>query len=154
MIHEGPENTMRSMGIRKILVVDDEESMCTVVTRFLAMSGYDCQSTTDPVQALSILEPDDFDLVISDIRMHGMDGLDLVREIRRKYPAIDTIIMSGFSGDYTYSDIIEAGAVDFIAKPIALPELEAKITRVNRERSALAELKNIHEAIKRSFAEM
>ncbi len=145
---------MKSIGIRKILVVDDEELLCNILIRFLAKSGYDCQSTTDPVQALSILEPDDFDLVISDIRMHGMDGLDLVREIRRKYPAIDTIIMSGFSGDYTYSDIIEAGAVDFIAKPIELPELKAKITRVNRERSALAELKDAHEAIKRSFAEM
>jgi PAS domain S-box-containing protein len=86
--------------------------------------------------------------------MGGMDGLDLVREIQRKYPAIDTIIMSGFTGDYTYGEVIEAGAVDFIAKPIALPEFEAKITRVNRERKALAELKDAHEAIRRSFADM
>ena len=145
---------MKYMDIKKILLVDDEESMCIMLTKFLARSGYDCQSTTDPVQALSILGRDDFDLVISDIKMDCMDGLDLVREIHRKYPAIDTIIMSGFTGDYTYSDVIEAGAVDFIAKPIELPELEAKITRVNRERRLLAELREANENVRLSLAEM
>jgi DNA-binding response OmpR family regulator len=145
---------MKSMDIRKILVVDDEESMCNMLTSFLAMSGYECQSTTGPAQALAILEHDDFDLVISDIRMDGMDGVDLVHKICRRYPAIDTIIMSGFTGDFTYSDIIEAGAVDFIAKPIELPELQAKITRVNRERKTLAESREAHEAIKHSLAVM
>ncbi len=145
---------MKSMDIRKVLVVDDEESMCNMLTSFLAMSGYECQSTTDPSQALAILEHDDFDLVISDIRMDGMDGVDLVHEICRQYPAIDTIIMSGFTSDFTYSDIIEAGAVDFIAKPIELPELQAKITRVNRERKTLAESREAHEAIKHALAVM
>ena len=141
------------MEIRRILVVDDDESMCTVAKGFLTINGYYSQSTTDPLQALSILEHDDFDLVIADIRMVGMDGLDLVRKICRKYPAIDTIIMSGFTGDYTYSDIIEAGAVDFIAKPIAPPELrKAKITRVNRERGMLAGIRAANEAIQISLA--
>lgn len=145
---------MKSMDIRKILVVDDDEAMCNMVTSFLAMIGYNCQSTTDPARALAILEHDDFDLLISDIRMNGMDGLDLIREVHGKYPAIDTIIMSGFTGDYSYGDVIEAGAVDFIAKPIALSEFEAKIARVSRERKVLAELKEAHEATKRSFADM
>jgi PAS domain S-box-containing protein len=145
---------MKTTDIGKILVVDDEESMCNLLISFLAMSGYYCKSTTDSAQALAMLEHDDFDLVISDIRMEGMDGLDLVREICRKYPTIDTIIMSGFTGDYTYSDVIEAGAVDFIAKPISLPELKAKITRVNREHKTLAEVRDAHEAIKHSLAVM
>ena len=138
---------MKSKDIRRILVVDDDESMCTVVIGFLAMSGYYSQSTTDPAQALSILEHDDFDLVISDIRMNGMDGLDLVREIGRKYPAIDTIIMSGFTGDYTYSDIIEAGASDFITKPFQLPELKAKLERIDRERKIQRELRELNIAM-------
>ncbi len=145
---------MNGMGIRKILVVDDDEAMCSMVTSFLAMIGYYCQSATGPSQALAILEHEDYDLVISDIRMDGMDGLDLVRDIHRKYPVIDTIIISGFTGDYTYGDVIEAGAVDFISKPISLPEFEAKITRISRERKALAELRDAHEATKHSFAEL
>ena len=128
------------MEIRKILVVDDEELICKVITSFLEMNGYRCQSVTEPLRALEILEIDSFDLVISDIRMNGMDGISLTRKICNEYPAIDTIVMSGFAGDYGYHDIIEAGAADFIGKPVSLPELQAKIARVNRERRMLAEL--------------
>jgi PAS domain S-box-containing protein len=131
---------MKSMEIRKILVVDDEELICKVITSFLEMNGYRCQSVTEPLRALEILENDTFDLVISDIRMNGMDGINLTRNICSKYPAIDTIIMSAFTGDYAYHDIIEAGASDFIGKPVSLPELQAKIARINRERRMLEEL--------------
>jgi PAS domain S-box-containing protein len=145
---------MGNPGIRKILVVDDEESMCAMVTTFLENSGYSCQSATEPFNALSMLMHDEFDLVISDIRMNGMDGLALTREIRRRFPAVDTIIMSGFTGDYAYSDIIEAGAVDFIGKPLSLTELKAKIARASRERRMLSELREANEKIEAALFEM
>jgi len=146
---------MTKGGIKKVLVVDDEEPMCNMVMSFLAMNGFWCQGATDPIKALEILKDDnDFDLVISDIRMNGMDGIDLTRNIFNNYPAIDTIVMSAFTGDYAYSDIIEAGAVDFIGKPLSLSELGAKIARVNRERTVRAELREANEAIQCSLAEM
>src|SRR5208337_5598544 len=118
---------MGNMDIIKVLIVDDEELICSLLSSFLKMNGYYCQSTTEPLQALDMLKRNDFDLVISDIRMNDMDGLALTREILKTYPAVDTIIMSAFTGDYEYSDIIEAGAVDFIGKPLSLRELKAKI---------------------------
>ncbi len=145
---------MRSAGIRKILVVDDEESMCRLLTVFMEMNGYRCQSATDPLKALEMLKSDDFDLVITDIRMDGMDGLDLTREIRKTFPAVDTIVMSAFTGDYAYSNIIEAGAADFIGKPLSLTELKAKIGRVDREHKMVAELREANEAINCTLADM
>ncbi|MGC8495089.1 MAG: response regulator, partial [Syntrophobacteraceae bacterium] len=61
--------------ISRILVVDDEQSMCTMLTKFLRSSGYYCESLTEPAKALSILKKGGFELVISDIQMAGIDGL-------------------------------------------------------------------------------
>ena len=145
---------MGNMDITKVLIVDDEESVCSLIANFLEINGYRCQGATEPLKALHMLEHDDFDLVISGIRMKGMDGLDLTREIRKTYPSIDTIVMSGSTGDYEYSDIIEAGAIDFIGEPLSLLELKAKMARVNQERRMLAELREANEKIQLSLAEM
>jgi DNA-binding response OmpR family regulator len=138
---------MESEHSKRILVVDDEKKMCLMLRKFLRQEGYNCQSTTDPAEALAMLEQNDFDLVISDIRMQGMSGLELLRELRLKRPGVDTIIMTGFTSEHTYSDIIEAGAADFIGKPFRLPELKAKIERVNRERRMMRELQETNTAL-------
>ncbi|MDR3553430.1 MAG: response regulator [Syntrophobacteraceae bacterium] len=145
---------MRSGAIRKILVVDDEEAIGIIMSSFLQKIGCYCQSATSPVEALEILEGNHFDLVISDIRMSDMDGLELIREIRARFPSVDTMIMSGFLGDYSYSDVINAGAVDFIAKPVSFPELQAKIVRLNQEHKIFMELKEANKKIKLSLVEM
>ena len=149
-----PESKMGNMDIVKVLIVDHEESVCSLIADFLKINGYNCRGATDPLKALDMLKDDDFDLVISGIRMKGMDGLDLTREIRKIYPSIDTIVMSGNTEDYEYSDIIEAGAIDFIGEPLSLLELKAKIARVNQERIMFAELREANEKIQLSLAEM
>lgn len=73
-----------------------------------------------------------FELVISDIKMAGIDGLHLLSEILKIDPGLDTIMMTGHTSVYTYSDIIKAVAADFIAKPFRLPELKAKMERIGR----------------------
>jgi DNA-binding NarL/FixJ family response regulator len=136
-----------SREIERILVVDDESGICTMLVRFLISCGYDCESTTDPVKALSMLEEGEFDLIISDIKMPGMNGLQLLSAISKIDRDIDTIIMTGFTDDYTYSDIIKEGATDFISKPFQTDEIKAKIDRINRERQILRELKESNIAI-------
>jgi FixJ family two-component response regulator len=133
--------------IKKILVVDDEQNICALLTKFLRSSGYSCDSTTDPAEALEVLKRDSFELVISDIKMEGMDGLRLLSEIIKIDPEVDTIMMTGHTGIYTYSDIIKAGAADFIAKPFQLPELKAKMERIERERKIQRELKELNIAL-------
>jgi FixJ family two-component response regulator len=134
--------------IKRILVVDDEQEFCAMLTGFLQSSGYECQSSTDPLKALSTLKQGDFELVISDVVMPGMDGLQLLSLIPGVDPALDVIIMTGFTEDYSYSDIIKAGAVDFISKPFFLSELKAKVERANRERKMQRDLQEFNIALK------
>ena len=133
--------------IKKVLVVDDEQDICAMLTEFLQSSGYFCESATDPAKALEALKRNDFELVISDIKMPGIDGLQLLSEILKIDPELDTIMMTGYTGVYTYSDIIKAGAADFIAKPFQLPELKAKMERIDRERKMQRELRELNIAM-------
>ncbi len=130
--------------IKRVLVVDDDQHICAVLTKSLRSSGYSCESTTDPAKALGTIKRDGFELVISDIVMPGIDGLQLVSEILKIDPGIDTIMMTGHFVVYTYSDIIRAGAADFILKPFELPELEAKMERIDRERKMQRELRELN----------
>jgi len=130
--------------IKKILVVDDEQDICALLTGFLRSSGYSCESTTDPAKALETLKRNDFELVISDIKMAGIDGLQLLSEILKIDPDLDTIMMTGYTSIYTYSDIIKAGATDFIAKPFQLPELKAKMERIDREWKMRRDLRELN----------
>lgn len=145
---------MKSGAIKKILIVDDEEAICSIMSSFLQRMGYYCEVATGPFEALEILGNNHFDMVISDMRMNGMDGLELIGEIHKRFASLDVIIMSGFAGNYSYSDIINAGAVDFIGKPVSLPELQAKIVRVDQERRIFGKLKEANNKIKLSLAKM
>jgi FixJ family two-component response regulator len=133
--------------INKILVIDDEQDICNMLTKFLRSSGYSCESFPDPAKAMEVLKRNGFDLVISDIKIAGIDGLRLLSEIHKIDPGLATIMMTGYTNIYTYSDIIKAGAVDFIAKPFQLPELEAKIERIDRERKMRRQLHEVNMAL-------
>ena len=133
--------------IKKVLIVDDEQDICAVLTKFLRSSGYSCESFTDPARALEVLRRNGFDLVISDIKMAGIDGLQLLSEIIKIDPGVDMIMMTGHASVYSYSDIIKAGAADFIAKPFQLPELKAKVERIDRERKMQRELRELNIAM-------
>jgi len=133
--------------IKGVLVVDDEQNICAMLTKFLRSSGYACESVNEPAKALEVLKRNGFELVISDIRMAGSDGLQLLTEILQIDPGLDTIMMTGYTNVYTYSDIIRAGATDFIAKPFELPELKAKIERIDRERKMQRELQEFNIAM-------
>jgi DNA-binding NarL/FixJ family response regulator len=76
--------------------------------------------------------------------MPEMDGLELMRNLPKVDSSPDVIITTGFTQDYTYSDIIKGGAADFLTKPFALPELKAKLERIGRERRMQRELRELN----------
>jgi DNA-binding NarL/FixJ family response regulator len=138
---------MERKFIKSVLVVDDERAMCLTLREFLQRSGYECRTSANGAEALDMLKSGEFNLMISDIKMPEKDGMDLLREVCAGYPGIETIMMTGQAAEYTYSQIIEAGAADFIRKPFELPELRAKIERIERERSLLRDLKETNSAL-------
>ncbi len=125
-----------------VLVVDDDDQCRRVLLNYLELIRCASRGAADGPEALGILGQERFDLVVSDIKMNGMDGVELMREAHRTYPQIPFIIMTGYALEYSYHDIINAGASDFIAKPFSLGELRAKIWRIQKEKEILRQLQN------------
>jgi len=85
-------------------------------------------------EALSILKENSIHVIITDIILPGMDGLDLTEEVKTKYSSTDVIVMTGYSGDYSYEEVINKGASDLVFKPVRFEELLLRLKRVLKER--------------------
>ncbi len=128
----------------KALVVDDEDEFGKILEELLKHRGFNSNHVTGATEALTeIRENGPYTFVITDIVMPGMDGLELTNEINREFPDVCVIVMTGYSDDYKYVEVVNAGATDFINKPFRVEELEAKIRRGIIERNTKQELKRL-----------
>jgi signal transduction histidine kinase len=123
-----------------VLIVDDDEGIREVLQEIIQLFGFTCKSAESAEEALESLRKQSFELMITDIKMPGMDGMELLKRAKKQSESLDIIMMTGFSVDYSFSDVVMAGASDIIPKPINLEEVEAKIKRVVRERTLRKEL--------------
>jgi PAS domain S-box-containing protein len=117
-----------------VLIVDDVTEVRDLCAELIQGLGLRVATAADGAQAKKLLAGQTFSLVVSDISMPGLDGLQLTRFIKKHYPALDVILMTAFNMRYSYDDVMAAGAVDFIQKPFSKEEFEAKIKRMLRER--------------------
>ena len=118
---------------RKILIVEDDLAVRESMAEFISTTGYDCQAASCAEEAIDILEKSDIQVVITDIMMPGMDGLELTDSIKKDYD-IDVIVMTGYCGQYSYEEAIGKGASDFVFKPLRFQELLLRLKRVFKER--------------------
>ena len=132
-----------------ILVVDDEEDIREILQRIINAAGYDCSVAGNAVDALKVLEEKNVDVVMTDIVMPGLDGIELTGIVKKKYDA-DVIVMTGFVEDYKYEEIVDKGASDLIQKPINNKEVLVRLKRVVKERAVLAERKQAEVSLKES----
>lgn len=126
-----------------ILIVDDDDLVLKTLNVLVASLGFKCLLAKDGVEAIEILSNTTCDLILSDVLMPNMDGLELLSYVKENYPHIDVIIATGFSERASYADVIRLGAIDFIKKPIDQAELEAKLDRALRERKMVKELEKL-----------
>ncbi|MGA2026218.1 MAG: HD domain-containing phosphohydrolase [Syntrophobacteraceae bacterium] len=138
----------------QILVVDDDVGFRTLTQQFLLKLDYASEIAASAPEALEILKKRHFDLVLSDIRMKEKDGVQLMKEAKEIYPHLDFIMMTGFSSEYSYSDVIQAGAADYIRKPFEMGEIKAKLERIGREKNLLWDLQQINRQLTRSFTHL
>ncbi len=113
--------------ISSILIVEDDQIMLNVLTEGLSINGYHCETAPNAEEALNLLGKTSFDIVITDIALSGMTGLELTAAVKQLSPDIIVITMTGHIDDFNYDKAIEAGASDFIKKPFTLKELLARI---------------------------
>jgi two-component system cell cycle response regulator len=139
--------------VASILVVDDEEHILQSSRKILEDLGYECKTALNGREALRLIPKGHIDIIITDIRMPNMDGMALLKEIKAHHQQIDVIVITGFDMEYSYVDMIEAGATDFLAKPFHRDELQAKVKRILNERELKAELLylSIHDSLTELF---
>jgi putative nucleotidyltransferase with HDIG domain len=139
-----------SAHVESILIVDDDPSICILLQSGVRMAGFDCRVAESPGAALDIMDRHAIDVVVADIRMPEMTGIELTHVIKDRYHA-DVILMTGFVEDFNYEDIVKQGASDFIQKPVRILEFIARLKRVLSERSSRADLSAALNSVKMNF---
>lgn len=126
---------------KRLLIVDDDPLILELLGIFISSYGYDFTSATDGIEALEKIEADNnFSIVITDMIMPRMNGMQLLQRIKEQNNDIGVIVVTGHTGTFSYTDVINAGASDFISKPFNSDELAAKINRIFREQKIIREL--------------
>jgi DNA-binding NtrC family response regulator len=120
-----------------VLVVDDEPKLCDLLASALGQNGITVFTAGNGLHALKVLEVEDIDLVISDWRMPGMDGPQLLGEIKNRFPHLPVIVMTAYSTVKNAVQSMRNGAFDYIAKPFDIDELDITVSKALQFRDIL-----------------
>ena len=132
----------------KILIVEDDAVISKLVYEFLSRFGFQAISASSAEEAEKILEKEEIHIVLTDVKLPGIDGITFTKNIKKKYN-LDVVITTGYSSEYFYEDAINNGASDLIFKPIRFNELMLRINRVIRERALINERDKMIERLKK-----
>ena len=125
------------MSTHRILVVDDDRAVGMVLTALITQAGYSARFVMSGVDALAALTGGGFDAVLSDVRMPGMDGMELLSEVQKKHRDVPVILLTAHGTVSLAVEAMKAGASDFLTKPFDRDEvlftLGKCLTKVKRE---------------------
>nr|NJM02494.1 response regulator [Desulfobacula sp.] len=136
----------------RILVVDDEPMIRDLLEQTLEKTGHTCCFAENGETALEKIRTSPFDVVVTDIDMPGMDGIELAKIIKSGFSA-DVIVMTGQIRSYQYDEIISLGASDFVEKPFSPREMVLRVDRVLRERRLRQIAEKAHDDLKESYVD-
>lgn len=117
-------------AIRQILIIDDEQMLCESLKDILQEEGYNVRTAANALSGLSEIERDPPDLIISDIRLPDINGLELLKRVKQEYPNVEIIIMTAYCEAESYLEAKEKGAFEYITKPINIPILKMMISQI------------------------
>ena len=116
-------------GRSRVLVVDDESSIRDLLSKTLALAEYEVDTSPDGRSALERLRLGNYDLLIADLKMPGMDGLTLIREAKRLKEDLPVIIITGFSTESSAIEAVNLGVAGYLTKPFRVPQVLAAAAR-------------------------
>ena len=119
----------------KILILDDEEIVVTRLKAALEKEGYVVETFIDSRNAKQRIEENKFDIVVTDLKMANIDGMQLFQFVKEKYPATEVILISGFATLKVVKDALQAGVRDVIAKPFKISQIKELINKIAKGRS-------------------
>ncbi|MBI9088590.1 MAG: response regulator [Desulfobacterium sp.] len=133
--------------IRRVLVVDDDGALRAVLVKSLGRKGFVCLEAACAGEAGAVISANSVDLVLCDISMPDMNGVDFMKSVKADLPALDFIIMTGHSDAFSYFEIVGAGASDYMTKPFMIDSVVARIRRIERERAILFDLRKTNQEL-------
>ncbi len=122
------------MDSLKVLMVDDETEYRETAIKRMKKRGIDIQGSNSGSEALTLLDQSGYDIVVLDVRMPGMDGIQTLREIKQRHPLVEVIMLTGHASMEVAIEGMELGAFDYLMKPIDIDELIYKIQDANQKR--------------------
>lgn len=136
----------------KVLVVDDEPSMREFLSILLEREGYAVEQAENADKALQLLDSNAFDLVISDIKMPGLDGISLLGKIKEQSPDTAVLMVTAFSTAEQAVEVMKRGAYDYIAKPFKVEEVKVLVSNALEQRSLRLENERLRQAIQERYS--
>jgi len=128
---------------KRVLVVDDEENIRQILKEYLDEFGYEVACAVNGQEALQIYKNGRFDVILSDLVMRPVDGLELLGEVKKVDPDAIFIMITGYPSIESALEAVKKGAKDYITKPFNIDEIRLKMERVLLEQSLQGRLKNI-----------
>ncbi|MBU0992077.1 MAG: response regulator [Proteobacteria bacterium] len=118
----------------RVLVVDDEKDFVEILSNRLEEAGETVSSANSGQECLKVLDEKTIDVVILDIKMPGMDGMDVLKEIKKRHPLVEVIMLTGHGSTETAVDGMKAGAFDYLLKPADFSELTKKLVGARKRK--------------------
>lgn len=119
----------------RVLVVDDEADFLTTLVNRLRKRNLEVSGVASGEKALGLLDKEPFDVVILDVKMPGMDGVDVLREMKRKWPLVEVIMLTGHASIESGIEGMKLGAFDYIIKPMDIDDLVDKMRKAFEKKS-------------------
>ena len=135
-----------------VLIVDDDKEMRNLVCDVLTDRGHHCVSVSTGQQALQELRMKEYTVVLTDLRMQGMAGTELLTEVKRTHPDIGVILMTAFGSVETAVEAMKHGASDYLTKPVKTEELARVVERVVRETALRQEVNRLRKELHKEYS--
>lgn len=119
----------------RLLVVEDEKALCESIAKGLRLDGYEVDMVFDGEEAMDIISAESYDLIILDLNLPGMDGLDILKNMRASDNETNVLILSARGGLNDKIEGLDSGANDYLCKPFHFEELEARVRSLTRRRT-------------------
>jgi putative two-component system response regulator len=143
-----PEMLLPDRRTVRVLLVDDEESIRLSLSMFLTRSGYEVETASSAIQALEMLDAGRFSLMLSDIRMPGMTGVELVPKALATNPDLAIVMLTAVNDAPTATEALSRGAMGYLTKPVELPDLHESILKALHRREMLLQQREIDHVIR------
>lgn len=118
----------------RVLLVDDEVAFANNLLKLLSKRGYDTVAVYDGPNAVNMVGEKEFDVIILDMKMPGMDGIATLKEIKKIVPSVEVVILTGHGSIESGIEGMQLGAFDFLMKPVSIDDLQEKVSEAYRRK--------------------